>query len=132
MIQEGFVAKLLADPGVKAIAGGNVYALLAPDDSLLSYPCVSYRLIGGSQYLTYDRVGNRQERIEFAAHALDYATAAQLRAAVTTALQDWKQVLSDGTDVIGTNLANPGTDFLSTDRIFSCMCEFYIDFNPPN
>jgi hypothetical protein len=132
MIQEGMVAKLLADPGVSAIAGLNVYAMLAPDESLLFYPCVSYSFVGGSQELTFTNRGYRQQRVELNAHAMSYAVAAQLRAAIIVALQDWKAVLSDGTDVIGTNLVNPGIDFLGDDRIFRCLVEFYVNYNSPN
>jgi hypothetical protein len=132
VIQEGIVARLLADPGVAAIAGGNIFAMLAPDESLLFYPCVSYALVGGSQELTFTNFGYRQQRIELNAHALSYAAAAQLRAAVIVALQDWKQILADGTDIIGTNLVNPGIDFLGEDRIFRCLVEFYVNYNSPN
>lgn len=132
MIQEGIVARLLADPGVAAIAAGNIYAMLAPPDSLLSYPCVSYALVGGSQELTFTTFGYRQERIELNALALNYAQAARLRAAIIVALQDWKGVLPDGTDVIGTNLATTGIDFCGDDRIFRCLVEFYVNYNSPN
>ena len=131
MIQEGFVARLLADPTVTSIASGNIYAILAPGDQCM-YPCVSYRLVGGSQELTYRECPYRMQRVEFACHALDYASAVQLRDAVTVALQDWKEVLSDGTDVILTNCVNPGTDFLGDDRMFSCLVEFYFNYNSPN
>jgi len=131
VIQEGFVAQLLADPNVTAIAGANIYAILAPGDQCM-YPCVSYRFIGGSQQLTYRNFPYREQRVEFAAHAFDYAIAVRLRDAITVALQDWKEVLRDGTDVILTNCANPGTDFLGDDRIFSCLVEFYFNYNSPN
>jgi hypothetical protein len=131
VIQEGMIAKLQSCPVVTTLAGGNVYSVLAPSDQC-SYPCVSYRLIGGSQSLTFGHFGNREQRVEFAAHAFDYPTAVALRDAVTVCLQDWKEVLSDGTDVTLTTLANPGTDFLGDDRIFSCLVEFYVFYNSPN
>lgn len=132
MIQEGLVARLQADAGVSAIAAGNVYAMLAPDESQLNYPCVSYAFVGGSESLTFQNCGNRHQRVELNAHAFTYAAAAQLRAAIIVALADWKEVLADGTDVYATYLANPGIDFCGEDRIFRCLVEFYVDYNSPN
>jgi hypothetical protein len=131
LIQEGLVARLLADPGVSAIAGRNIYAMLGPSDSQANYPCVSYSLVGGSEFLTLRNNGNEHQRVELNALAFTYAAAAQLRQAVIFALRDWKEVLSDGTDVTGTFLANPGIDFGSEDRIFRCLVEFYVDYNSP-
>ena len=131
MIQTGIAARLLADPGVAAIAGANVYVMLAPDESQLNFPCVSYAFVGGAQDLTFDRCGNRHQRVELNAHAFTYADAAALREAIIVALQDWKQVLSDGTDITATYLVNPGIDFCGEDRIFRCLVEFYVDYNSP-
>lgn len=123
------VARLLADPGIAAIAGDNIYALLASSESQLSYPCISYTLVGGSVGLTTRNQGNVHQRIELNALAFTYAAAAQLRAAIIKALSDWKQLLPDGIDVTGTFLVNPGIDFAAEDRIFRCLVEFYVDYN---
>lgn len=125
------VARLIADPGVAAIVGSNIYAVLATDESQLSYPCVSYTLVGGSVGFTTRNQGNCHQRVELNALAFTYAGAATLRAAIIRALMDWKQVLSDGTDVTGTYLVNPGIDFAAEDRIFRCLVEFYVDYNIP-
>jgi hypothetical protein len=131
VIQEGLVARLLANQGVSAIAGANIYAMLASDESQLNYPCVSYALVGGDNALQYETRGNRHQRIELNAHAFAYSDAARLREAVIVALDGWKEVLPDGNDVFACYLANPGIDFLGEDRIFRCLVEFYVDYNPP-
>jgi hypothetical protein len=125
------VARLLADPGVSAIAGANVFVMLAPDETQANYPCVSYALVGGSLARDFQSFGVRRQRIELNAHAFTAAEAARLREAVIVALQDWKEVLPDGNTVIDCYLANPGIDFLGEDRIFRCLVEFYVDYNPP-
>lgn len=125
------MARLLADPGVSAIAGTNIYAMLAPSESQLSYPCVSYALVGGDLARDWSTFGTRHQRVEINAHAFTAIDASKLREAVVVAMQDWKQVLPDGIDVIDCYLANPGIDFMGEDRIFRALVEFYIDFNPP-
>lgn len=131
MIQEGLVARLLADPGVSAIAGANVYVMLAPDDAQAKYPCLSYALVGGDNALQYETRGNRHQRVEVNAHAFTAKQAAELREAVIVALDGWTEVLPDGNVVYACYLANPGIDFLGEDRIFRCLVEFYVDYNPP-
>jgi hypothetical protein len=132
VIQEGIVARLLADPGVSAIAGTNVFAMLATDESQMSYPCVSYALVGGDLARDFTTYGVRHQRLELNAHAFDIASAARLREAIVVCLQDWKEVLADGVNVIDCYLANPGIDFCGEDRIFRLLVEFYVDYNPPN
>jgi hypothetical protein len=54
-----------------------------------------------------------------------------IRAAVIAALDGWSATLSDGTRVLDTTVLNPGTDFCSEQRIFRCMCEFYVLYTLP-
>jgi hypothetical protein len=131
VIEEGMVARLTADAGVQAIAGGNIFAGLIPDDSQANYPGISYSFVGGDLLRNFDTFGTRHQRVELNAHAFDKATASRLREAIIVCLQDWKDVLPDGITVIDCYLANPGIDFSGEDRIFRALVEFYVDFNPP-
>lgn len=138
MIETGLYALLAADAGVSALVAGRVYSGAAPDD-LAQYPCVVYSMVGGSSEPTLNTPGMIRQRVQidgFAASPSGANTpgtiAAQIRAAVIAALSGWQQTLGDGTNVSNTVLLNPGTDFVSEQRIFRCMCEFYVLFTYPN
>jgi hypothetical protein len=133
MVDQGLFALLAADPGVAALVPqGQIFAGDAPDDFAL-YPCISYSLVGGSSAPTLSTSGVIRQRIEINSCAAQPANnlspgtlAAQIRAAVITAVNGWQQKLPDGTNVLNATLLNPGTDFISEQRIFRCMCEFYV------
>ncbi len=137
MIEAGLYALLAADAGVTALVAGRIFQGAAPDD-LEQYPCIAYSLVGGSSDPTMQTPGMIRQRVEingFAAAAANGSSpatvAAQIRAAAITALSGWQQTLGDGTNVTNAYLLNPGTDFVSEQRIFRCMCEFYVLYTLP-
>lgn len=130
MMQEGIYALLSTHSAVTALIGNRVYAAIAPDDLAL-YPCADYKCVGGSSEPTTDTPGVLRQRLELNAFATDYATAAQIRAALIAALNGWQTLLPDGTRILDAILLNPGTDFCSEQRIFRCLVEFYILFTLP-
>lgn len=137
MIDAGLDALLAADSGVAALVGANIFAGDAPDDAAM-YPCVTYSFVGGSSNPTLNTSGTIRQRVEINGHAMmpsgtltAGSVAAAIRAAVINAVNGWRQLLGDGTNVLSTTLANPGTDFVSEQRIFRCMCEFYILYTLP-
>jgi hypothetical protein len=131
MVDEGLYALLQADSGVNAIAGGRIYQVTPPVDSLANFPCISYAFVGGSADPTFSTSGVLRQRIELNAYSLDASQAAQLRDAVIKAVNGWQQRLGDGTNVLNTELANPGTDFVTEQLLFRRMCEFYVLYTLP-
>lgn len=137
MIDAGLYALLAADSGVAALVGANIFAGDAPDDDAM-YPCVTYSFVGGSSNPTLSTSGTIRQRVEINGHAMlpsgtmaAGSVAAAIRAAVIKAVNGWQQLLSDGTNVLSADLLNPGTDFVSEQRIFRCMCEFYVLYTLP-
>jgi len=142
----------MVDAGLCALLSGNsvltallasadgqpaIFAGDAPDD-LAMYPCVSYAFVGGSADPTMQTSGMIRQRIEINGFATlpsgslsAGSVAAAIRSAVIAAVNGWQQLLSDGTNVSNAELLNPGTDFVSEDRIFRCMCEFYVYYTLP-
>jgi hypothetical protein len=131
MMQEGLNA-LLEGSQAAALAQGGIFAGVAPDDKKL-YPCVSYSLVGGSADPTLTTSGVIRQRVELNGFSFNsYAEAAEIRAAIIAALEGWQQQLSDGVNILDTVLLNPGTDFVSEQRCFRCMCEFYVLYTLPS
>jgi hypothetical protein len=131
MLQEGLFALLAANTGVTALVGSRVYEVAAPDD-MKQFPCVAYSLVGGSADPTVDTSGVIRQRVELNGFSFNsYAEAAKIRAAIILALDGWSQLLGDGTDILQAILLNPGTDFVSEQRCFRCMVEFYVDYTLP-
>lgn len=137
MIDAGLYALLAADSGVSALVGTNIFAGAAPDDAA-QYPCIVYSFVGGSSDPTLSTSGVIRQRVQidcFAASPSGSSSpgtvAAAIRAAVIEAVNGWQQLLGDGTNVLDAELLNPGTDFVSEDRIFRAMCEFYILYTFP-
>lgn len=81
--------------------------------------------------MTLRTTGTTRQRIEFNGHAQDYVTAEAIRSAIRSALDGWSQKLSDGTNVLDAQVLNPGTDFVTEQRIFRCMVEFYVLYTLP-
>ena len=131
MITEGLYALLAADSGVSAIVGARIYYVEAPPD-LTKYPCVAYRLVGGNSNPTFNTSGTLRSRVEIDAYAINGSVADELRGAVINAVNGWQQKLGDNTNVLDAILLNPGTDFCSEERIFRCMCEFYVLYTLPS
>jgi hypothetical protein len=137
VIDAGLYALLAANSGVQALVGDSIFAGVAPDD-LAQYPCIAYSLVGGSSEPTMNSSGVIRGRVQidcFAAAPSGSSSpgtvAAAIRAAVIKAVNGWQQLLGDGTNVLDAELLNPGTDFVSEDRIFRAMCEFYILYTFP-
>jgi hypothetical protein len=139
VIESGIYELLAADAGVAALVAGRIFLGAAPDD-LAQYPCIAYSMVGGSSDPTFQGAGMIKQRVQvdaFAAVSANGGTpgtiAAQIRAAVIKAMNGLQQTgLEDGTFISSTVLLNPGTDFVSEQRIFRCMCEFYVLFTIPN
>jgi hypothetical protein len=132
VLQEGLFALLAADAGVSGFVGSRIYAGAAPDD-LKAYPCVEYSLVGGSASSTFKTTGVLQQRVEINGFSFtSYAEAAKIRQAAIKALIGWSQALGDGTTILDAELLNPGTDFVSEQRCFRCMAEFYVLYTLSN
>ena len=139
MMRQALVSLLTASGTGDAIdtyVRGNVFMGAAPDAAEL-YPCLVYTFAGGSAQPTLTTSGVLEQRVEVSAFAMraDPARnkqpgdiAADLRTAVIRRLNGWSQVLADGTVIIGTQLLNPGTDMVTEQRIFRCLCEFYVRY----
>lgn len=137
MIDAGLNKLLAQNSEVAALAGENIFAGDAPDD-IAQYPCIAYSFVGGSADPTFNTSGMIRQRIQIDAFAMQPSgsdspgtVAACIRAAVIKAVNGWQQLLGDGTNVLNAVLLNPGTDFVSEDRIFRCMCEFYVLYTLP-
>lgn len=137
MIEPGIYMQLATNSALQALVGARIFAGVAPDDAAL-YPCISYSLRGGSAEATMETSGMIHQRVEFNGFAMQpvgsstpETIAAQIRAAIIAALNGWQELLSDGTCVSDAELINPGTDFVSEQRIFRAMCEFRIHYTLP-
>jgi hypothetical protein len=130
VIQAGIFAVLAAATGVTGLVGQRFFEADAPDD-LAQYPCISMSLVGGSSAPTLSTSGTVRQRVELNGFALDYPTADAIRSAIIAALNGWQETLGDGTNVLETELLNPGTDFVSEQRIFRCLVEFYVLYTLP-
>lgn len=137
MIEPGLYALLAADPGIAALVGARIFAGDAPDD-ITQLPCVAYSLVGGSSEATLGTTGVGWQRVEINGFAMQPSgnltprdIAGQIRAAVIAAVNRWSALLEDGTNVLDTLLVNPGTDFVSEQRIFRCVCEFRVEYTLP-
>lgn len=132
MIQEGLFARLSADAGVQALIGTNIFEVEPPPD-LSQYPCGSYKCVGGSSGLGFDNSDVTRQRIELNGYSFNsYGEAAKIAAAMAAAIDGWTAALPDGNTVINTVSLNPGTDFVTEQRCFRCMREFYVDYTQPS
>ncbi len=142
MINAGLNALLAGNSALTALLASvnGQPAIFAGDaaDDLALYPCVSYSLVGGSSEGTMQTSGMIHQRVQFDAFAASPSggnsagtIAANIRAAVIAAVNGWQQLLGDGTNVSSTELVNPGTDFVSEQRIFRAMCEFRVHYTLP-
>lgn len=133
MIDQGIAALLAANAGIAALVGQRIYRMKAPPD-LQQLPCLVYSFVGGAAEPTLTSRGVYRQRVQVDALAWGNgadATAATLRAEAIAALDGWTSVLADGTAVINTTVANPGTDFVEDEEIFRCMAEFYVYYTNP-
>lgn len=138
MIDAGMVTLLAENSAVAALVRDRIFAIAAPDDLLL-YPCIAYSFVGGASEPTFDTPGLIRQRVQIDAFAVKSSgslsagsVAAAIRSAVIEAINGWQQVLFDGTNVLDAVLLDPGTDFVSEDRIFRAMCEFYVLYTLPH
>ncbi|MDE2099257.1 MAG: DUF3168 domain-containing protein [Patescibacteria group bacterium] len=131
-MQEGLVALLKASSALTALIGTRVFAVEAPPD-LADYPCMTYALVGGSSDLPFDNSGVTRQRVEFNGLSFkSYDEATKIRAAIAAAVDGWTQKLTDGTNILNSVSLNPGTDFVTEQRCFRCLIEFYIDYTLPS
>lgn len=131
MIEEGLVALLNTSTPLLAIVGGNIFFGDAPPD-MKDYPCIAYKGVGGSSDSTFKTSGVTRQRIEVGGMSFKSPGQAALIASIVYNLVDgWKQVLGDGTTVINTITLNPGIDFVTEQRMFRRIVEFYVDYTQP-
>jgi hypothetical protein len=123
-------AVLAGNSGVTGLVGERFFEGDAPDD-LAQYPCLTLALVGGSSTPTLNTSGTVRQRVELNGFALTYPAADAIRSAIIAALNGWQETLEDGTNVLETSLLNPGTDFVSEQRIFRCLVEFYVLYTLP-
>jgi hypothetical protein len=130
VIDQGLVSLILQNPGFSRITG-QLFRGSAPDDQKF-YPCGTYAFVGGSAQPTINTSGVIRQRVELNGLSFNADQAAVLRDAMIAAVNGWQQRLPNGANVLNTILLNPGTDFVTGDRIFRCMCEFYILYTLPS
>lgn len=140
MIDSGLYALLAADNGGDAIdqlAGGRVFAVEGPPD-MAEMPYLVYSFVGGLAAPALTSSGVLRQRVQIDAFAAQASgtvqpgtIAAMLRNAVIPRVDGWREMLADGTNVLNAIVLNPGTDFCTEQRVFRCMCEFYIDYTLP-
>jgi hypothetical protein len=144
MIEEGLVALLQANNGGDAIdtyvtPAGGIFGDDAPPD-LASMPCITYAFVGGSSDPTSNTSGVLRQRVELNAQVVNPANslspraiAGKIRRAIILRVNGWQEnnVGGDGTNVLNAVLLNPGTDFVTEERIFRMMCEFYVLYTLP-
>lgn len=130
MIDAGLYALLAADAGVSAITA-RIFQGDGPPD-MTQLPCVAYSFVGGSSDPGLTTSGVLRQRVEINAMSTASEQASDLRNAIIKAVNGWQQQLTDGTNVVSTTLLNPGTDFVTEDRIFRRMCEFYVLYTLPS
>jgi hypothetical protein len=142
VIGQGLYQVLAANCGGDAIdtyVAGRIFYDAAPPD-LSQLPCIAFNMIGGSSEPTFDTSGMIAHRVEINGLAVMPDTennlqpseiAGAIREAIIQRLNGWQQHLSDGTDVSMTELVNPGTDFVTEQRVFRAMCEFRFHYTLP-
>lgn len=138
MLQEGLYSLLSGSSSITSLVGTRIFAVDAPPDLVdaagsANYPCITYSCVGGSGDPTMITTGVDRQRIELNALSFNsYKEAATIRAAIRKLLDGWSQLLGDGTNVLGAILLNPGTDFVTEQRCFRCLVEFYVDITLPS
>jgi hypothetical protein len=130
VIDQGLVSLILQNQ-IFAQITNRLFRGSAPDDQK-QYPCGTYSFVGGSAQPTIDTSGVICQRVELNGLSFNADQASVLRDAMIATVNGWQQRLPDGTNVLNTILLNPGTDFVTGDRIFRCMCEFYILYTLPS
>ncbi len=145
MIAQGLYSLLSASQGGDAVdtyVAGRIFAGAAPDD-LTQYPCIAYSFVGGASEPALTSSGVVRQRVEVNAFAVmpdvvnslqPYDVAGKIRMAIIKRINGWQQnsVGGDATNVLDASLLNPGTDFVTEDRIFRCLCEFYVLYTLPS
>jgi hypothetical protein len=119
MLVQGAVALLNSTANVSAIANGNIMPIPAPAD-LSDYPCITYQTASDvSTYAITDPVatGITKSRIVFTCIAADYANARTLAQAVKQTLSGYRGTLSDGTQVLMTEIVNMADGFDDGSRL---------------
>ncbi|MET0154744.1 MAG: DUF3168 domain-containing protein [Rickettsiales bacterium] len=81
--------KLRGDAGIGALAGGRVYPKIAPQDA--KYPCVTFFRVSRQVFSAFGADASVEKgRFQIDAWAKTYREATELREAIKTALQRWK------------------------------------------
>ncbi len=115
-IESGIIARLNAVSAITDLVGSRIYADIKPDGE--SYPAIVYQLISTTPYskLIAD-TGLFQSRVQFTLLADSKVSTIQLTAAMKTALQRFKGIVSDITikDSILENIFDQ-THNISTDQ----------------
>jgi hypothetical protein len=128
MIEAGITAKLDADPGVSALVGAGVMPLTLPP-GFTAFPAITYAVLPDKQVILLDgSMGELHSRLRFRCHALTYAAAANLRAAVHAALDTFAGPLADGTIVQAVEPSDGADFYIAESKVYGCICEFIFHF----
>lgn len=129
MIQQGIESLLAANAAVAALVGVNIFPLVLPA-GFTSFPAITYMVMPDKAVILLDgSLGEQHARMRIKCHGLTYADAANVQAAVHTALDTFAGPLSDGT-VIQAVEPGDGPDFYLPDqKIFGRVAEFTFHFD---
>jgi hypothetical protein len=131
-MEQNIFALLQSIAAVQALVSSRVYPVELPPDPI--YPCISYRLIGGSQEETFDTAGAQQQRFEFNCYGSNYASAVAVRRALigsgdSPALNGFGGLVADGSLLQLVTKINEMDFFDSDAREYRAMVEFYFHFS---
>ena len=126
MIAVGLATLLRSTPAVTDIVGTNIYYLIMPEEAPM--PALRFQVIGGQSYPTFQNSGLQKQRIQFDCYAVNALQADQLRDALIAFLNQFRGVLSDGTNLQYAEYIQ-SVDFYEY-QAAECrlMCEFYLLF----
>lgn len=118
MIETNIRAALQAQPTITAIVGNSIYPVLLPVDANL--PALTFQIVGSSSEAGWGVAGMQRLRVQMDCWSKSYLVAAQLREAVSTALDGYK-------DANFKALLLGKTDYFEDASLqFRALVEFYI------
>lgn len=134
MIDTAVYQVLAGSIGVTSISP-RVYFMAAPDDAT-QYPCSEYKLVGGASEAGLTTTGVLRARVEINAYGFDAEVVANLSLQQVLAVESLNAggttQLADRVRLLSVELLNPGTDFVTEQRIFRRMVEFYVFYTLPS
>lgn len=128
VIEEGIKNLLLADPGVAALIGTRITALILPPDSTC-YPALTFQNISSPPpQFTLDGHEVDYMRLQFDAFGTSYGDAKRVLNAVRNVLNAFSGALSDGSRILFAYEAQSIDHFENNTRVYRALSEYVIEF----